>query len=107
MSFFKSLFLESVRLLKRRAGWKGVPLHVQLSGGDYFGGHGSAGFVVMGVVTKDIRIERPVFIELRGKLDEVARGGRAGEAGILGVCEHTVQGVAELVEHGGHAIEID
>jgi hypothetical protein len=48
-----------------------------------------------------------VLVELRGELDKVARHLRARQAGILGVGEHAVQRVAELVEHRGHIVEAE
>ena len=59
---------------------------------------------MLGIVLEDRRILRPVLIELRGELDEVARGRSSGEAGVLGVGEHAVQGVSELVEHGANVV---
>ena len=58
-------------------------------------------------MVEDRRVCRPVLVELRGELDEVARDAGSGEAGIFAVGEHAVQGVAELVEHRGDVVEAD
>ncbi len=64
------------------------------------GGHRLPRLVMLRVVREDLRVERPVFVELRGKLDEVRRDVRAAEARVVHVREHRVQRVPELVEHG-------
>ena len=69
--------------------------------------HRLAGLVVLGVVGEHLRVERPVLVELRRELDEVARRVGAGERRILHVREHAVQRVAELVEHRGHVVEAE
>ena len=56
---------------------------------------------------EDRGIHRPVLVELRGKLDEVARRRSPGEARIFRVGEHPVQCVAELVEHRDDVVEAD
>ena len=48
-----------------------------------------------------------MLVELRRKFDEVASRRGAGESGILGVREHAVQRVPELVEHGSDVGEAD
>ena len=48
-----------------------------------------------------------MLVELRGKLDEVARHCCTGKSGIFGVGEHAMQRVAELVEHGGDIAEAE
>ena len=118
---FERRLLKLVGILQRRVDAERVPLHVELGGGqqfgqhvslveglglfdlrDQFGGHGRAGLVVLGVVRKHRRIAGPVLVELRWEFDKIARHRCPGEAGILGVGEHAVQRVTELVEHGGH-----
>ena len=59
---------------------------------------------MLGVVGKHRRIQRPVLVELRWKLDEIARDVGAGERGVLDVGEHPVQPMAELVEHRRHIV---
>ena len=46
-----------------------------------------------------------MFVELRGKFDEVPRRRRARKHRILGIGKHAMQGVAEFVEHSGHIVE--
>ena len=117
---------EGVGILKGRARRQGVPLKIELGRGENLreqialveglrlydfcgqrGGHGRTGFVVARVVRKHRRIAGPVLVELRGKLDKVARHLRTRQAGIHGVGEHAVQPVAELVEHGGDVVEAE
>ena len=92
MRLIEGLFLKLVGFLERRGGRKEVPLHIEFSRGQQFGHivalveglgfsdprgqffrHGSARFVVFGIVIENRRIDGPVLIELRGKFDEVAR----------------------------------
>src|SRR5271168_2835159 len=92
MLFLERLFLEGIRLLRRGAGRKHVPLHVDLRGGDQLsqqvslverrslpdlgrqlGGHGGVRLIVMGVMVEDGGIESPVLVELRRELYEISR----------------------------------
>src|SRR5947208_13318513 len=50
---------------------------------------------------------RSVLVDLAGELDEVAGDVGPGEHRIGLVGEEAMQGVAELVEHGGHVVERD
>ena len=59
------------------------------------------------VVGEDGRLERPMLVELRGELYEVARHAGAREGRVLHVGEHAVQRVAELVEHRGDVGDAD
>lgn len=117
---------EGVDVLQRGIGTQLVPGLVKQCGGEVFDRavalvegarlddlvdqrlrHRLARLVMLGVVGEHLRIKRPVLVELRGELDEVTRGAGAGNARILHVREHAMQGVAELVEHGGHVIEAE
>ena len=103
-----------------------MPLHVELGGAEHLGErvalverfglpdlvdqrlrHRRAGLVVHRVVREHLRVERPVLVELRGKLDEVARDVGARQRRVLLVGEQAVQRVAELVEHRRHVVEAD
>ena len=64
-----------------------------------------AGFMVLGVVGQDRRPGRPHLVDLRRVFDEVARHRGAGELRVLHVREQAVQGMAELMEHGGDFVE--
>ena len=59
------------------------------------------------IIREDFRLERPMLIELRRELDEIARHARAGEQRILHVREHAVQRVSEFMEHRRHVDEAD
>ena len=59
------------------------------------------------IMIEDGRIDRPVFIELRGKLDEVPGGCCPGKRRIPGVGKHTVQRMAKLMKHRDYIIEAD
>ena len=48
-----------------------------------------------------------MLVELRRKLDKVARHLRARQAGIHGIGKHAVQRVAELVKHRGHIVKAE
>ena len=48
-----------------------------------------------------------MLIELRGKLDKIARHIGSGKTGVCGVGEHAMQAVAKLVEHRRHIIKAD
>ena len=116
--------LERVGVLQRGVGAQRVPVHVEQRGRDQLGHvvalvevaglldlvdqrlrHRLAGLVVLGVVGEHLRIGRPVLVELRRELDEVARRVGARQRRVLLVGEHAVQRVAELVEHGDHVVE--
>ena len=60
--------------------------------------HRLAGLAVHRVARQHAGLERPVLVELRRQLDEVARDVRARQAGVRRVGEDAVQRVAELVE---------
>ena len=66
---------------------------------DGFRGKDFAGLVVPREGLQQLFVAEELFEHLRGHLDEVALGGKAGEAGPLGVAaEDGVHQVAELVE---------
>ncbi len=117
---------EGAHILQRGIGLLRVPGQVKQRGRQVLGGrvalveaacledlvdqllrHRFAGLVVLGVVGEDLRVQRPVLVELRRELDEIARGGGAGDRRVLHVREHAMQGVAELMEHGGDVVEAD
>ena len=54
---------------------------------------------------QDFRPLQPMLVELRGKLDEIARDIGSREQGIGHVGQHAVQGVAEFVEQRARVIE--
>ncbi len=102
-----------------------MPLHVKLRGSydlgervslvelrrllDFFdqsSGHRFAGLVVLRVVRKHGRIRRPILVELRRELHEVASHRGAGQRGVLRVGEHAMQGMTEFVKHRGHVAEV-
>ncbi len=64
-----------------------------------------AGLVVARVARKHLGILVPVFLELRGELDVVARDCGAGERGIAHLREQPVYAVADFMEHRGHLVE--
>jgi len=118
--------LERVDIFERSAGGYGVPLHIQLGCGNNlrqqislvelsgfanlcgeFRGHGLAGLVVLREMIEYLRIAGPMLVELRWEFDEVAGHVGAGEQRVLGGGEHSVQAMAELVEHGGDVGEAD
>ena len=70
-------------------------------------GIGCPVLIVDRVVRQDLRIERPVLIELRRELDEVARhvGARQRRIGLRR--KHAVKRMAELVEHRRHVVPAD
>ena len=93
VGLFQRLGFECIRLLDGRTCRKRVPHHVQFGRGQQLGGvvalvegvrlldlrqqlsrHGCAGLVVLGVMLENRRVGGPMLIELRGKLDKVARG---------------------------------
>ena len=101
-----------------------MPVHVDERAGEHLGevvalvevfaatngvrevrGHKFASDVVFGVVAEDVGVRGPILVELRGELDEVARDGGAGQAGVVGGREQTMQCVAELVEEGDDLVE--
>ena len=67
-------------------------------------GHRRASLVVLRIVGQHVGLERPVLVELRRKLDEVAWHVGARERRVMNVGEHPVQRVSELVEHRRHVI---
>ena len=77
---------------------------VEMTGGDdaldHVGGDGLAGLPMQRETLQDLRLQRPMFIELRRKFDEIA--GRRGSAhrGIDDIGQHAMQGMAEFVEQG-------
>ncbi|KAG0739165.1 hypothetical protein G6F24_017416 [Rhizopus arrhizus] len=83
---------KGAHILQRRVGLLRVPGQVQQRGRQVLGGrialgeaacledlvdqflrHRLAGLVVLGVVGEHLRVQRPVLVELRRELDEVAR----------------------------------
>src|SRR6201997_943189 len=60
---------------------------------------------MLGIITEHRRIARPVFVELRWKLHEIARHRDTCKTWVLGIGEHAVERVAELVEHGNYVVE--
>ena len=66
--------------------------------------HRLARLVVPGEVRHNLLVARPHLVELRRKLDPVARRA-AREKRILRLVEEAVQRVAELVEERGHLVE--
>ena len=73
--------------------------------GEQGGGERFAGFVVLGVVFKNLGPDRPHLVHLRGKFHEVARDAGAAEARIFHVGEHAVKGVAEFMEERRDFVE--
>ena len=62
-----------------------------------------AGLIVLGEGLQQLFVAEELFEHLRGNFDEVALGGKAGEAGPLRLAaEDGVHQVAELVEEGDH-----
>ena len=68
-------------------------------------GHRLAGLVMDREAAKHLRLLEPVLVELRGKLDEVARDASSGQDRIGHVRQHPVQRVAEFVEQGARIVE--
>lgn len=66
--------------------------------------HRRAVLIMLGVVLQDGWFVGPHFVDLQGKLDEVARHAGAGEIRVFDVGEHAVQRMPELMEHGGHFV---
>ena len=75
--------------------------------GDKAVGDGLAGFVVACVILHDLRIAAPVFHNLRGHFDEVARDVGTAEGAVVALAEHAVQAVAELVEESFRLVEVE
>ena len=68
---------------------------------DGLGGKRLAGLIVLCEGLEQLLVAEELFQHLRGHLDEIALGGKAGEAGPLGLAaEDGVHQVAELVEEG-------
>ena len=68
---------------------------------DGFGGQHFAGLVVLGEGLQQLFVAEEFFEHLRGNFDEVAFGGKAGEARPLRLAaENGVHQVAEFVEEG-------
>ena len=103
-----------------------MPLHIKFSGGYHLGervtlvedscfldfgseirGHRGSRLIVPCIVVEDGGIKRPMLVELRRELHEIARHCGIGECGVHGIGEHAMQCVAELVEHRGHVSEAD
>src|SRR6266436_8033235 len=55
------------------------------------------------IVGEHGRVESPVFVELRWKLDKVA--GHIPQRWVMDVREHPMQSVAELMKHRRHVIK--
>ena len=81
----------------------------ELAGGgdgvDKFGREGFPGVDVAGIVAKNRRVERPVFVDLGGEFHVVAGHVGAREGGVPHVGQQAVECVPKLVEHGGHFVE--
>ena len=70
---------------------------------DGLGGQHFAGLIVLREGLQQLFVAEELFQHLRRHLDEVAFGGKAGEARPLGLAaEDGVHQVAELVEEGDH-----
>ena len=70
-----------------------------------FFGHRLAGPVMEREAPQDVGLLEPVFVELRGQLDEIGRDVGAGDLRIGHRGEQAVQRVAELVEQGAGVVE--
>src|SRR5260370_4523884 len=66
-------------------------------------GHRLAGLVMLRIAGEYGWVKRPMLVELRWKLDKVAR--HDSESRIAAVIEHSVQRMAEFVKNRGHVIE--
>ena len=95
-----------------------VPLHVEDRRGAKLGGHEAlvelpgivnlghegvrndlTGLVMLGIFSENLRLESPVLIKLRECLHEVTGDIGSADGRIVALCEKSVEGVAELVEH--------
>ena len=122
----ESVRLELVDVLERRACRQRMPVEVEMRGLEYLadlialiegaGGEdllhqllrdGLSRFVVHRIVREDLGIGRPVLVELRRELDEIARDVGALQSRISLRREHAVKRVTELVEHRRHVVEAD
>ncbi len=117
---FQGTRLEGIHVLARIGRLQVMPAHVQLGSRQQFakgialvegGGaldavgqclrHGRAGLVVPGIVLQHLGMQRPMLVELGGKLHKVPRHRSARQRGITLVGEQPMQRMAEFVEHGG------
>ena len=68
-------------------------------------GHRLAGSMMGGEAAQDFRPLEPMLVELRGKLDEIARDIGARDQRISHVRQHPVQRVAEFVKQRARVVE--